>query len=331
MTRTLILGGAGFIGSHLAERLLETGRDVTVMDSFKYCYPDNLQHALESKNLYVIAQDATLYLELVLENRYDEIYHMASLVSTNDFVSDPIAAFWTSVLPMNMLLEHKRKNPQVRLLFTSSSEVYGNPDTLPTPETELGKVDFRGPRSGYDAGKRSAETLIASYQRIYGVGCAVVRLFNTFGPRMRANGRLIPTMVRDALREGHIQVNKPGSHTRTLLYVDDCVSGIIKAMEVQSELPVNLGGRSQQSILQIATNIVDILVKMDNATNIEFGPELPHDVTYRQPYIARALELFAWQPITPIEEGIKRTIAYWQEDIDGKPRHTYPEFEVVNV
>lgn len=316
-TKTLILGGAGFIGSHLADRLLTTGREVHVLDNMKYCYSGNLSMAERSSNFHLHVQSATDGLLKFLSSRdiprFDEIYHLAGLVSTADFVAEPQEAFLVSVLPLLDLFEYQKSNPYTKLLFTSSSEVYGNPPIIPTPEDCFGSVDFCGPRSGYDEGKRSAESLISAHIRSGGT-FARVRLFNTFGPRMRANGRLVPTMVRSALTDGKITVNGTGEYTRTLLWVGDCIDALVMAMEKQSELPFNIGGLSMSSIADIASMIaerVDFISGKEKVV-IEHTDPIQHDVFRRQPDISRARDVLGWSPSTSIEYGIDQTVQYWR-------------------
>lgn len=317
MTKTLVLGGAGFIGSHLVDRLLSTGREVHALDSMKYCYPGNLSDAERSGVFFLHPQSATEGLLKFLSRKdvpeFDEIYHLAGVVSTVDFVYNPQEAFLVSVLPLLDLFKYQESRPSVKLLFTSSSEVYGNPSVIPTPEDNFGEVDFCGPRSGYDEGKRSGETLISAHIR-GGGHCARVRLFNTFGPRMRANGRLVPTMVRSALYDGKIIVNGTGEFTRTLLYVGDCIDALVMAMEKQSELPFNIGGRTMSSILEIAGMVssrVNLISDRDPVV-VEHSDPIQYDIFKRQPDISRAESVLGWSPSTSIEYGVDQTILYWR-------------------
>lgn len=315
--KTLILGGAGFIGSHLADRLLTTGREVHVLDSMRYCYAGNLATAERSQKFHLHVQSASDNLIGFLSRRdvpkFDEIYHLAGLVSTDDFVSNPQEAFLVSILPLLDLFEYQNKYPYTRLLFTSSSEVYGNPPVIPTPEDCFGSVDFCGPRSGYDEGKRSGESLISAHIRNGGT-CARVRLFNTFGPRMRANGRLVPTMVRSALVDGRITINGTGEFTRTLLWVGDCLDALVMAMDRQSELPFNIGGLVMSSISEIASKIAERvdLVSGREKVVVEHTDPIQHDVFQRQPDISRARDVLGWSPSTSVEYGVDRTIQYWR-------------------
>lgn len=313
MIRTLVYGGAGFIGSHLVEALVKTDREVHVIDNLSYCHDDNLDEVSNSPNFVFHDYDAKNYV-LGHSERWDEIYHLAGVVSTEDFVENPIEAFRVAVDPLIRMLDYKQRfNKEARLLFASSSEVYGESTVLPTPESYIGKVDPCGPRSGYDEGKRAGESLIVGYQTMHNVTCARVRLFNTFGPRMRANGRLVPTMVKDALKTGSIRINGDGSNTRTLLYVDDCVNALILAMGLQCDVPINIGGLKMQTIKEIA-EMIGSEVKTVTGISVSYIRDkvIPHDIFLRQPSIHLAKELLNWSPLFMVRSGIREVVKYWE-------------------
>lgn len=312
MTRTLILGGAGLIGSHLTEALLKTGREVHVLDTLEYCYSDNLIQSEDHPKFTFHKADACDFDKWNIGRQpWDEIYHLAGIVATADFVAHPVKSFKVSVIPLLQILEYQIKSSHpVKLLFASSSEVYGDPKVLPTPETYSGVLDFCGPRSGYSEGKRAGETLIISHAQEHGSICARVRIFNTFGERETATGNMVSTMVQDALKYGNILVNGDGHQTRTLLYVEDCVMALKSAMWLQSDLAINVGGNQSMRVLQIAGMVRE---SVGGKVKIVHSERPAHDIMKRQPDIRLARTLLLWSPTTPIEIGIERVVKYLRE------------------
>jgi UDP-glucuronate decarboxylase len=315
----LVLGGAGFLGSHLVDRLLTEGHAVTVVDTMRDCHPDNLDaaRAAAGARLVVIPADAA-DASLEIPGRFDEAYHLAGVVATREFVARPVEALLTSLLPMQRLLQHKRAHqPELRLLFASSSEVYGDARTPLQHEDDRGNVSCQGPRSGYDEGKRATESLIVGYRRQYGLErpCAIVRLFNTYGPRMTANGRLVPSMIRMALTHGEIMVNAPGTQTRTLQYVSDCIEAMRRAIRLQPEVPINVGGAAACAVAEIARQIAAAVTRRTGRTiRIVPGPMMPDEVMQRQPDVERARELLeGWRATVGLAEGVEATIDYWRD------------------
>ncbi|MEQ8767649.1 MAG: GDP-mannose 4,6-dehydratase [Planctomycetota bacterium] len=313
--RCLVLGGAGFIGSHLVERRIAAGDHVTVIDSFEYCYSDNLEALDGHPHLEVLRADVS-EPGWSVPGDFDDLYHLAGVVATGEFMRRPVAALWTSLRPMEALLRYRRdRNRKARLLFASSSEVYGDAQVHPQPEGYRGHVSCTGPRSGYDEGKRATESLITGWAREHDEPCAaaVVRLFNTYGPRMTANGRLVPSMVVDALQSGEITVNRPGTQTRTLLDVRDALVAIERALERQHPVPINIGGFETMPVREtaerIAAAVLDITGREVRLTD---GPEIPDEVLRRRPDLARAKELLDWAPSTPFSAGVREVIRYWQ-------------------
>jgi dTDP-glucose 4,6-dehydratase len=316
VTSVLITGGAGFIGSHLTEALVRDGCRVTVVDSMEFCHPDNLDAALRSGLVELRREDCAADGWRV-SGEFDEVFHLAGVVATREFMARPVAALWASLLPMEQILRYQRdRRPPTRVLFASSSEVYGDAQAHPQSEDYRGNVSITGPRSGYDEGKRATEALIAGWarERRLPAVAAIVRLFNTYGPRMTANGRLVPTMVVDALRQGRIVVNAPGSQSRTLLYVSDGVTALRRAMAVQAPQPINVGGVETMSVHATAEHIAAAVGEITGRTvRIEPGPAVPDDVMQRRPDLHRARELLAWTPELRFADGIKQVIGYWRK------------------
>lgn len=312
----LVLGGAGFLGSHLVDHLLAEGHAVTVVDSMRECHPDNLAGARHTggSRLTTVVADAT-DPGFAIDDRFDEAYHLAGVVATREFVARPVDALWSALLPMQRLLQHKReRNPHLRLLFASSSEVYGDPRTNQQHEDDRGNVSCVGPRSGYDEGKRATEALIAGHRRQFGLAqpCAVLRLFNTFGPRMTANGRLVPSMIHGALTRGEIVVNAPGSQTRTLQYVSDCIEAMRRAIRRQAAIPINVGGTETMTVTAIAEAIAAAVVRRTGRpVRLVAGPPVEDEIMQRRPDLSRARELLDWQPAVAVADGIAATIDYW--------------------
>jgi len=327
--KVLILGGAGFIGSHLVELLLgkrnigkvnsrpEYVRDVTVLDSFEYCYFDNLDSVKD--RIKVVTADANnvgvwLKREAECGVIYDEIYHLAAIADTLDFTAQPIESFKVSVMPMLDILEYKMDiNKDCKLLFTSSSEIYGEAEVMPTPESYNGNLSCDGVRSGYDEGKRAGETIIAGYYREYGISCTRVRIFNTYGERQRASGNLVGRMVHDALKYGEIMVDMPGNQVRTLLHVSDCVEMLVNVMEKQLNNPVNVGGVDIISVEEFA-GLVSFLVKkqLKKKVRITKDNERYGDIKRRIPDISIASDMYGFCPRVSLEEGVTRVIEYWR-------------------
>lgn len=313
--RVLVLGGAGFIGSFLVESLLGDGHSVTVVDSFGYCYPDNLSAA---EGAEVVREDcASPFWEI--RGEYDAIYHLAGVVSARDFIERPLEAFWVSIIPLVKMLRYKEGRPEAAMLFASSSEVYGEAKEIPTPESYVGAIDPAGIRSGYDIGKLSGEMMIYAHARERGsriLPVNIVRIFNTFGPRMRANGRLVPTMVKDALEKGKIIVNLPGTQRRTLLYVDDCVRALRTVAETGIGGPVNIGGIETYTMWEVA-EIVQRVVKEEAGIRAEpvVGEEIVGDIMDRKPDISKIESAVGWKPKISVEEGVRRTVRYWMSRV----------------
>lgn len=311
MKRVLITGGAGFIGSHLCERLLARGDEVLCIDNFFTSRRANILHLLDNPMFELMRHDITwpLYVEV------DEIYNLACPASPVHYQFDPVQTTKTNVHgSINMLGLAKRL--KVRILQASTSEVYGDPTEHPQKESYWGNVNPIGPRSCYDEGKRCAETLFFDYHRQHKLNIRVVRIFNTFGPRMHPNdGRVVSNFVLQALRNEPITLYGTGNQTRSFCYVDDTVTGLIAMMD-QDEIigPVNLGNPGEYSIKELAMMIKEI---SGSSSEIVFRPLPEDDPVRRKPDITLARQKLGWEPTVPIREGLERTIRYFRETLEG--------------
>jgi UDP-glucuronate decarboxylase len=304
--RILVTGGAGFLGSHLCERLVEAGHDVLCVDNFFTGTKDNIAHLLDSHRLELMRHDVTfpLYVEV------DEIYNLACPASPIHYQFDPVQTTKTSVHgAINMLGLAKRVKAKV--FQASTSEVYGDPQVHPQPESYWGHVNPTGYRACYDEGKRCAETLFFDYRRQHGLSIKVARIFNTYGPRMHPNdGRVVSNFIMQALRDQPITVYGEGSQTRSFCYVDDLIEGFRGLMNTADEVtgPVNLGNPVEFTILELAETVIDLT---GSSSRIERRPLPPDDPKQRRPDISLARELLDWQPKTQLREGLVQTIAYF--------------------
>jgi UDP-glucuronate decarboxylase len=305
--RVLVTGGAGFLGSHLCDRLLEQGHDVLCADNFFTGTKRNLEHLHNHPRFELVRHDVTfpLYLEV------DEIYNLACPASPVHYQHDPVQTTKTSVHgAINMLGLAKRLG--CRILQASTSEVYGDPKVHPQREDYWGHVNPIGPRSCYDEGKRCAETLFFDYHRQHQLEIKVARIFNTYGPRMHpADGRVVSNFIVQALKGEPITIYGNGSQTRSFCFVDDLIDGIIRLMESPADLtgPVNLGNPSEFTIGELA----ELTLKQTGSASPLSYCKLPaDDPVQRQPDIALARSRLGWEPQTPLEEGLKHTIAYFE-------------------
>jgi UDP-glucuronate decarboxylase len=306
--RVLVTGGAGFLGSHLCERLLADGHDVLCVDNFYTGTRENIAHLLANAKFEVLRHDVTLPLYVEV----DRIYNLACPASPFHYQSDAVQTTKTSVHgAINMLGLAKRT--KARILQASTSEVYGDPQVHPQQEEYWGHVNPIGSRSCYDEGKRCAETLFFDYYRQHGLDLRVARIFNTYGPRMHPNdGRVISNFVVQALFGQPLTVHGNGSQTRSFCYVDDLIDGLVRLMEAVGNVarPVNLGNPVETPVRVLAEKVLEMT---DSASPIEFLPLPADDPVRRCPNINRAKELLGWQPRVPLEEGLRRTIAYFEK------------------
>jgi len=308
--RILVTGGAGFLGSHLCERLVRQGHDVICLDNFFTSQKSNVSHLLGQPNFELIRHDITqpIFLEV------DQIYNLACPAAPGHYQYNPIKTMKTSVMgAINLLGMAKRCN--AKILQASTSEVYGDPEVHPQPETYRGAVNPIGPRACYDEGKRAAETLFMDYYRMNGVNIRLVRIFNTYGPRMHPfDGRVVSNFIRQALQGEEITIFGDGSQTRSFCYLDDLIEGIIRMMQGPDDFPgpVNLGNPDEYTIRQLAESIIDI---SNSASKLAYHPLPEDDPTRRKPDITLASQHLDWSPKVPLEEGLTRTIK-WFRSID---------------
>lgn len=304
--RILVTGGAGFIGSHLCRRLLAAGHEVLLVDNYYSGTRGNITDLAGEPKLEVIRHDVTfpLYVEV------DQIYHLACPASPIFYQRDPVQTTKTSVHgSINMLGLAKRTG--ARILLSSTSEVYGDPEVHPQDESYWGRVNPIGIRACYDEGKRCAETLFFDYRRQHDLPIKVARIFNTYGPRMRPDdGRVVSSFIVQALSGRSLSVFGDGSQTRSFCYVDDLVDGLIRLMDTPHEVtgPINLGNPREFTMLELARKVIDLV---GTSSRIEFAPLPADDPVQRRPNIDKAQELLGWKPTVELEEGLARTIDYF--------------------
>jgi UDP-glucuronate decarboxylase len=305
--RCLVTGGAGFLGTNLCERLLDTGSEVLCVDNFYTGTKNNVVHLLTNPNFELLAHDITspLYVEV------DAIYNLACPASPIHYQFDPVQTIKTSVIgAINMLGLAKRL--RVPILQASTSEVYGNPTVHPQPEGYHGNVNPVGPRACYDEGKRCAETLFFDYQRQHGLDIRVARIFNTYGPRMLPNdGRVVSNFIVQALKGDPITIYGDGNQTRSFCYVDDLIEGLIHCMNGSRGLtaPVNLGNPAQTTISELAQHIIELT---GTRSKIEYEPLPEDDPRQRQPDIEMARRVLGWEPRVDLASGLVKTTSYFE-------------------
>lgn len=308
--RILVTGGAGFLGSHLCERLLKEGNDVIALDNYFTGHKENLYHLMDYKTFELVRHDVTMpYFAEV-----DEIYNLACPASPIHYQYNPIKTIKTSVMgAINMLGLGKRVKAKV--FQASTSEVYGDPHVHPQKEEYWGNVNPIGPRACYDEGKRSAETLFTSYYEQNGLDIRIARIFNTYGPRMDMNdGRVVSNFIVQALKGEDITVYGKGDQTRSFCYADDLIDGFIRLMNLEGKYPhpVNIGNPNEFTILELA----DKVIKLTNSkSKIVYNPLPVDDPMQRQPNIERAREVLNWEPKIELEEGLIKTIEYFETKI----------------
>jgi UDP-glucuronate decarboxylase len=306
--RVLVTGGAGFLGSHLCERLLKDGMDVLCVDNFYTGAKENIAHLMENPYFELIRHDVTfpLYLEI------DEIYNLACPASPVHYQNDPVQTTKTSVHgAINLLGLAKRL--RIPILQASTSEVYGDPDVHPQPETYRGNVNCIGPRSCYDEGKRCAETLFFDYRRQHNLQIKVARIFNTYGPRMHPNdGRVVSNFILQALRNESITIYGNGLQTRSFCYVEDLIEAMIRLMQTPPDFtgPVNIGNPDEFTIRELAEKIIALT---GSHSTIVYKPLPEDDPMQRKPDISLVKSRLNWSPKTDLEKGLEKTIAYFRQ------------------
>jgi dTDP-glucose 4,6-dehydratase len=303
MSRVLITGGAGFLGSHLADLMLSRGHDVICMDNLVTGSPSNIAHLIGRKGFRFVEHDVTEYV--YVEGQLDFILHFASPASPIDYLQLPI-----QTLKVGALGTHKAlglaKAKGARFILASTSEVYGDPLVHPQPESYWGNVNPVGPRGVYDEAKRFAEAITMAYARAHGVRCGIVRIFNTYGPRMRLNdGRVLPALMCQALKGEDLTVFGDGRQTRSFCYVSDLVDGIYRLMTSDVGDPVNIGNPTEMTILDFAREINAVT---GAKSKVVFKPLPVDDPKIRQPDITRARKLLGWEPKVALREGLEKTL-----------------------
>jgi UDP-glucuronate decarboxylase len=316
--RILITGGAGFIGSHLSDRLLAEGHQVVCLDNFFTGRRDNIDHLLDHPSFELLRHDVCepIFLEV------DQIYNLACPASPVHYQYNPVKTVKSNVMgTLNMLVLAKRVG--ARILQASTSEVYGDPHVHPQTESYWGNVNPIGPRACYDEGKRVAETLMSDYHREDGVDIRIARIFNTYGPRMAENdGRVVSNFIVQALRGQELTLYGTGEQSRSFCYVDDLVDGLIRLMNVDGRHdPVNLGNPVEFTIRELAEEVVKVV---GGQTRVTYKPLPQDDPTQRQPDIGRARNWLGWEPTVQLEEGLRLTVEYFRQRLKRRNRASVP-------
>jgi dTDP-glucose 4,6-dehydratase len=308
--RTVITGGAGFIGSHLCDRFLARGHEVVCVDNLITGSPDNIEHLRAEPRFTFLLHDISKRLEI--DGPVDHVLHFASPASPIDYLNYPIQTLKVGSLGThNALGLSKAKN--ARFLLASTSEVYGDPERHPQREDYWGNVNSIGVRGCYDEAKRFSEAIVMAYHRAHGVDTRIVRIFNTYGPRMRLDdGRVLPNFMGQALRGEALTVYGDGAQTRSFCYVDDLVNGVEKLLFADFHEPVNLGNPDEVTILEFAQ---EIIAMTGGAGRIEYRPLPQDDPRVRKPDIGRARQLLGWEPHVGRKEGLRRTLNYFESKI----------------
>jgi UDP-glucuronate decarboxylase len=311
MKSILVTGGAGFIGSHLCDRLIESGNKVICLDNFFTGSRKNIEHLAINPHFTIIEQDVTNTIDV----ECDEIYNLACPASPIHYQNDGIKTINTSVMGAINTLELAKRNG-AKILQASTSEVYGDPSIHPQHEGYWGNVNPIGPRSCYDEGKRCAETLFVNYHVQENIRIKIIRIFNTYGPRMSTNdGRVVSNFIIQALRGENITVFGDGSHTRSFQYVDDLIDAMIKMMETVDSFtgPVNVGNPAEFKVIDLAKRIIELT---GSGSGIIHLPLPADDPKQRQPDISLAKKALSWAPAVTLEEGLSRTVDYFKKDLN---------------
>jgi dTDP-glucose 4,6-dehydratase len=312
--RILITGGAGFIGSHLCDRLLQAGHDVIAMDNLMTGNVDNIAHMAGHERFHFIKQDVTNYI--FLQGDLDAVLHLASLPSPVDYLTYPIQTLKVGALGTHKTLGLALEKG-ARYLLASTSEVYGDPLEHPQSEDYWGNVNPIGPRGVYDESKRFAEALVMAYHRYHDVDTRIARIFNTYGPRMRMDdGRVVPNFVCQALRGDPLTVYDEGKHTRSFCYVSDQVEGLVRLLLSDETKPVNIGNPDEMTILEFAHKVLEVTGSDSGISFVEpRDARTADDPKVRCPDISKAMRTLDWKPKVSLEEGLRKTAAFFRERV----------------
>ncbi len=311
MTNSVVTGGAGFLGSHLCERLLAEGHRVICVDNLITGKLENIQHLDQHPDFEFLRHDVTVPFEI--EREVHNVLHFASPASPVDYLELPIQTLKVGSLGTHNTLG-LAKAKRARYLLASTSEVYGDPLVHPQPESYWGNVNPVGPRGVYDEAKRFAEAMVMAYHRYHGLEARIVRIFNTFGPRMRLrDGRVVPAFIHQALRGQDLTVFGDGQQTRSFCYVDDLIEGIWRLLNTDTADPVNIGNPREMTILQFAEAILKVT---GSASQVGFEPLPVDDPKIRQPDITRASEILDWRPQVTLEDGLQKTVDFFREILE---------------
>lgn len=311
--RAVITGGAGFLGSHLCDAMIAQGWGIVCVDNLITGDRENIQHLEKHSRFQFVRHDVSESLEI--QSPIDAVMHFASPASPDDYLKFPLETLKVGSLATFNALELARKN-RARFLMASTSECYGDPEVSPQPETYWGHVNSVGPRSVYDEAKRFSEAVTMAYQRKHGVDTRIVRIFNTYGPRMRLNdGRALPNFLFQALSGQPITVYGDGKQTRSFCYVSDLIEGILRLLNSKEHMPVNIGNPHEITILEFAQRI---RAMTGNRVDLAYRPLPQDDPKRRRPDITKARTLLNWEPRVPLEEGLQRTLEYFQGKFEQK-------------
>lgn len=312
--RILITGAAGFLGSHLSDRFIEEGHTVVGMDNLITGNMDNIAHLMGHERFSFIKQDVSNYI--YVPGPLDAILHFASPASPNDYLEYPIPTLKVGSLGTHNTLG-LAKAKGARYLLASTSEVYGDPQVNPQPETYWGHVNPIGPRGVYDEAKRFAEAITLAYQRYHGLETRIVRIFNTYGPRMRLNdGRVVPNFIRQALLNKPLTVYGDGSQTRSFQYYSDLVEGVYRLLLSDEKGPVNIGNPSEMTILAFAHAVIEVTGSRSEILFVQPEDErITDDPKMRRPDISKARRVLGWEPQVPLAEGLAETVAYFRDKV----------------
>ncbi len=305
--KVMVTGGAGFLGSHLVEELLSKGCEVWSVDNYLSGLPENFKKVKGDDKLHLL--EADISKPLSFEGELDFIFHFASIADPKLYLKFPIETLRANTFGTYHLLELAKKKG-ASFLFASTSEIYGDAEILPTPESYWGNVNPTGPRSCYDESKRCGEAFCMAYLRQHGMDIKIVRIFNTYGPRLR-DGRAVPEFIKSALKNDTIHVDGDGSQTRSFCYVSDLIDGVLLLAEKgEPGEPVNIGNDAEITILELAETVIEIA---NSKSEIEFSPRPTDDPERRRPDISKAREMLGWSPDVSLEEGLRMTVDWFRE------------------